>query len=561
MIGPSSAPQKDDSPPTALGPLGHPVFRAVWLASMASNLGGLIQSVGASWMMTSITSSAHMVALVQASVTLPIMLLSLVAGAAADGGDRRMVMIWAQIFMLLTSVVLTISAWFGLITPWLLLSFTFLIGCGMAFNGPAWQASVGDMVPRSALPGAVALNSMGFNLARSLGPALGGAIVAAFGVAAAFAINAVSYLGLIIVLMRWRPEKQPPGLPREPLGMAMASGIRYVAMSPSIRVVLLRSAVFGFSAISAMALMPLVARDLVAGGPLTYGLLLGAFGVGAVAGALGSARLRQFMNNEIIVRSASIGFLAACVVTGVSSHLVLTMVALLLAGAGWVLALATFNVTVQMSAPRWVVARSLSLYQMAAFGGMALGSWIWGLIAGDYGVAIALYVAAFVQLICVLLGFWLRLPDTLDINLDPLRRWKEPETAVRIEPRSGPVVVSIEFLIRETDIPEFLRIMTERRRVRLRDGARDWTLLRDLANPELWIERYRSPTWLDYVRHNSRMTQADASITDRLYALHLGPERPLVHRMIERQTTSFPDSRVPGARELAEPLTDPNRWS
>jgi len=229
---------------SALSPFRFPAFRGIWIASSLSNLGGLIQSVGASWLMLEIARSADMVALVQASIALPIMLLSLVAGAMADNLDRRKVMLAAQFFMLAVSIVLSVCAWRGLLTPWLLLMFTFLLGCGAAFNAPAWQAAVGDMVPREELPGAVALNSMGFNIARSVGPAIGGIIVAAAGSAAAFAVNAVSYVPLIGVLTRWRPEPNPLALPRETLGTAMGAGVRYVAMSPVIRTVLARSAAF-----------------------------------------------------------------------------------------------------------------------------------------------------------------------------------------------------------------------------------------------------------------------------------------------------------------------------
>ena len=546
---------------SALSPLRYPVFRGVWFASLISNLGGLIQSVGASWMMISIAQSADMVALVQASVTLPIMLLSLVAGAMADNLDRRQVMLGAQIFMLTVSVALSVCAWTGLITPWLLLLFTFLIGCGAAFNAPAWQASVGDMVPRTQLPGAVALNSMGFNIARSVGPAIGGVIVAAAGVATAFTVNAASYVALIAVLARWRPPPNPQLLPRETLGIAMAAGVRYVAMSPAIRAVLVRSAVFGVGASSVMALMPVIAKVLIAGGPLTYGLLLGAFGVGAVAGAIGTARLRQMLSTEVIVRWGCVGFGVAAAIAGMSTHLLATMAVLLLAGAGWVLTLSTFNVAVQLSAPRWVVARALSLYQMAAFGGLAAGSWLWGVVAASEGVRAALLMASVVMLACAALGRWLPLSQSEELNLDPLRHWKEPVTAVAVESRTGPVVVAIEYVIREEDILEFLGAMAERRRIRRRDGARNWTLLRDLADPQIWIERYKTPTWLDYIRHNSRLTQDDAIIPERLRSLHRGPESPRVRRMIERQTDSLPAGQSAGSHDLAEPLTDPARSS
>jgi MFS family permease len=527
-------------PPSALSPLRYPVFRNVWAANALGGLGGLIQSVGAAWLMISITQSADMVALVQTSLTLPIVLLSLVAGAMADNHDRRKVMLGAQIFLFLVSVALMTCAWTGLITPWLLLAFTFAIGCGTAFNAPAWQASVGDMVPRAELPGAVALNSMGFNIARSIGPAIGGLIVAAAGAAAAFAVNAFSYLPLITVLARWRPVRPPRTLPRETLGLAVSAGIRYVAMSPAISTVLLRSAVFGIAASSVMALLPVVAKFLLGGGPLTYGLLLGAFGLGAVGGALGNARLRQVMSTEGIVRSATVAFAGAAAIVGLTNLTIATMVGMFVAGAGWLLALATFNVSVQMSAPRWVVARALSLYQMAAFGGLAAGSWLWGEVAAALSVSAALSIASAVMLATAALGRWLPLAQTTELNLDLLATWKEPSTAVPVDARTGPVVITIEYHIRESDLDEFMAAMTERRRIRRRDGARNWRLLRDLADPGIWIERYETPTWLDYIRHNSRITHHDAMIPQRLRALHRGPGGPRVRRMIERQSTRTP---------------------
>ncbi|MBA3564561.1 MAG: MFS transporter [Gammaproteobacteria bacterium] len=519
----------------------------------------MIQAVGASWMMLSIAASPDMVTLVQAATTLPIVMFALVAGALADSFDRRKVMIAAQVFMLVVSAALAACAYLGLITPWLLLLLTFFIGCGAAFNGPAWQASVAEMVPREDLPSAVALNSMGFNVARSVGPAIGGLIVAAAGAAAAFAVNAITYIGIIFVLGRWRYSAEHRVLPRERLGMAMLAGIRYVAMSPNIKSTLLRGLVFGTGASALIALMPLIARDLIGGDSVTYGLLLGAFGAGAVSGAFSAHRLRQSLSNEMIARCAIVAFAVATTVTAFSSLLLLTMAALLLSGAGWVLVLSTFNVTVQTSAPRWVVGRALSLYQMVIFGGMAGGSWLWGLVTGQSGMAPALLLSAGVLLGGVALGRRFALPQTEELNLDLLRRWQEPEIALSIEPRSGPVVVTIEYRIREEDVLEFLSAMADRKRIRRRDGARRWSLLRDLSEPDLWIERYHSPTWLDYVRQNQRVTQDDAAVWERIHALHLGPEKPRVRRLIERQTATLPAGPAP--RELAEPLTDPARLS
>lgn len=522
--------------PGALAPFKSDIFRQVWFATLGSNLGALIQGVGAAWMMTQISSSDDLVALVQASTTLPIMLFSLVSGALADNFNRRKIMLVAQLFMLAVSVALALFAYADALTPWLLLAFTFLIGCGTALQNPSWQAAVGDMVPREEVPAAVALNSMSFNLTRSVGPAIGGAIVAAAGAAAAFAINAVSYLALIVVLFRWKLETPKSALPRETLGMAISAGLRYVAMSPNIEKVLLRGFVFGLAAISTLALLPLVARDIMQGGPLLYGVLFGSYGVGAIGGAFLGGRLRGVLSNEWIARMGFIGFAISATIQALSTVPWLTCFGLLLGGASWVLTLAMFNVTVQLSTPRWVVGRAMSLYQMATFGGMALGSWVWGSVAENSGPAEALLASAVLMLFGAALGIFVKLPDAAALNLDPLNRWREPDVALDLKPRSGPIVIEIEYVVREEDLHEFLDAMAERRRIRRRDGARQWTLARDLENPQLWLETYHTPTWHEYVRHNMRATHSDAPISDALRKLHSGPEPIRVRRLIERPT-------------------------
>ncbi|WP_425513708.1 MFS transporter [Ensifer oleiphilus] len=525
--------------PTRISPLApfkHDIFRTIWIASLASNFGGLIQSVGAAWLMTSISSSANMVALVQASTALPIMMFSLVSGALADNFDRRRIMLIAQCFMLTVSALLTVCAYLGIITPWLLLLFTFLIGCGTALNNPSWQASVGDMVPRDDLPAAVALNSMGFNITRSVGPAIGGVIVATAGAAAAFAANSLSYFAILFALVRWRREVTMSPLPRETLGRAITAGLRYVVMSPNIGKVLVRGFLFGLSASAILALLPLVARNLVQGGPLTYGLMLGAFGLGAIGGALLSARLREMMSSEAIVRLAFGGFALSTLVIAFSPYAWLSCLMLLASGASWVLALSLFNTTVQLSAPRWVVGRALSLYQTMTFGGIAGGSWLWGTTAEQYGATNALFASCLLMLAGAAVGLRLPLPEFKSLNLDPLNRFNEPLLELDLKPRSGPIVIMIDYEIDDADIPEFLETMAERRRIRIRDGAGHWALMRDLEIPTTWTETYHVPTWVEYVRHNQRRTQADASVGDKLTALHRGTAPPRVHRMIERQT-------------------------
>jgi MFS family permease len=522
--------------PSPLAPLRNRDFRQFWITSQVSNFGGLVQGVAAGWMMTSLTADPGMIALVQASTSLPILLFSLSAGALADSFDRRHVMLVAQAVMLVVSLGLMGASWADLLTPWTLLTFTFLIGVGTALNNPSWQASVGDLVPRDQVPEAVSLSGIGFNLMRSVGPAVGGAIVATFGAAVAFAVNAVCYLPFIATLLRWNPARPPQPLPREPFVTALGSGLRYAAMSPAILRVLARSFLFGFGAVACLALLPIVARNQMQGGALTYGLLLGGFGMGAIGGGFVNPRIRARLSGEGVVRVAFLGFALGVAGLAVSPNLWTGLPATALAGACWVLALSLFNVTVQLSSPRWVVGRALALYQMATFGGMALGSWVWGLLAGGVDLPSALWIAAATLLIGSALGVVLPLPGFGKADLSPSDQFRVPDLHLDLRGRSGPIMVMIDYQIAEEDIPEFLTVMAERRRIRRRDGARQWVLLRDLEHPEQWSESYHVATWDEYQRHNMRRTKADADVMDKLYRLHRGTDRPRVHRMIERQS-------------------------
>lgn len=508
----------------------------MWLASQTSNLGGLVQMVGAGWLMTSLAGSSDMVALVQASNTLPIMVFSLVAGALADSFDRRRILLGAQVFMFVVSVGLAVSAYLDLLGPWGLLGFTFAIGCGMALYNPSWQASMGDIVSRQNLSAAVTLNAMGFNLMRSVGPAFGGFLVALAGSAVAFAFNAVTYIPVMLALLRWKPPAKEERLPREPLGQALGAGLHYMSMSPHLLKVLGRSFLFGFAASSAMALLPLVARDMLGGTAVTYGLLLGFFGLGAIGGVFANSRVRERFRNEQIIAAAFLAFAVGMVILALGRHIAVSAIGLLIAGACWVLALSLFNVTVQMSTPRWVVGRALSFYQTATFGGMALGAWIWGLLAEHQSVSLALLVASALLLVGTVSGRWLGMGEFGALDLDPLNTFKEPELRLDLQARSGPIVIMIDYIIDEADTDDFLAAIHRRRRVRIRDGARNWSLLRDLENPDLWRERFHVATWNDYLRHNARRTKSDLEGFEALLALHRGPGRPQVHRLIERQT-------------------------
>jgi predicted MFS family arabinose efflux permease len=359
---------------------------------MISNLGGMIQSVGAAWQMALLSESHQLVALVQASTSLPIFLFALLAGTLADRSDRRRLMLVAQGLMLICSSLLALMAITGTLEPWSLLLLTFIIGSGAALHLPAWQASVGDMVPRPMLASAIAFNSMGFNLSRSVGPAIGGVLVAGAGAAAAFLVNSLTYLGLFVVIARWRLDV-PERMGREPLHHAMRSALGLASSSRPLRIVMLRAAAFGFPASALLALLPLVARDQMLGNALVYGLLLGSFGAGAVVGAAATGALRLRLSTDAIVRLGSFGLAAGTLGASLSNSLFGGLPSLMLSGAAWVTTLATFNTTVQLSAARAVLARSIALYHLAVFGGIAAGSWTFGFIADLWGVSLSLGVA------------------------------------------------------------------------------------------------------------------------------------------------------------------------
>ncbi|HKH00580.1 MAG TPA: MFS transporter [Bradyrhizobium sp.] len=514
-------------------PLRHSAFRRIWLASLLSNLGLLIQAVGAAWAMTQMTSSADKVALVQTALMLPVMLIAMPAGAIADMYDRRIVALISLSIGLAGATALSVMAWLGRLTPEILLAFCFVVGSGMALFGPAWQASVSEQVPAETLPSAVALNGISYNIARSFGPAIGGIVVAAAGAVAAFAANALLYIPLLIVLFLWRRTSEPSRLPRERLNRAMVSGVRYIANSPSIRIVLARTLITGVIGGSVSALMPLVARDLLHGGAQTYGIMLGAFGMGAVIGALNITEVRRRMSGEAAVRACALSMGGAIAAVALSRQPVLTAAALVVAGAVWMLAVALFNIGVQLSAPRWVAGRSLAAFQASIAGGIAIGSWGWGRLTDAAGVETALLVSAALMLVSPILGLWLRMPRVGARNEDA-EVLADPEVRLALSGRSGPLVVEIEYRVDQDSARAFHNVMQEVQLSRQRNGAYGWSIARDIADPELWTERYHCPTWFDYLRQRNRSTQSERALHQRAMEFHLGPDPVRVRRMLER---------------------------
>lgn len=532
---------------SAFSPLRNATFRSIWLATQVSSFGSLMQTVAIGWLMATISTSDLMVALVQASSTLPSFILSVFAGAIADNFNRRKVMLAAQYLMTIASAMLTALVALGFIDPWVILGFSFLVGCGAAFNNPAWQASVGDMIDRRDLPAAITLLSIGFNTIRSIGPALGGVIVAWFGPLITFALNTLSCLVPLGAIWHceWKVRSSP--LPRESITGAIYDGVRFTAMSSEIKSAIARGTAFGLASISIVALLPLVVRDQLTRGPMAYGALMAGFGTGAVLVGISNGLLRQILSQERLITLSCVACAACCLSLALTSTLAVAAVALALGGAGWVVAWSALGVSVQLASPRWIVGRTLSIYYALTYGGIAAGSWVWGAVAQMYSLTWALEVSAGALLLVAAIGFLFPVRECRDSDLDPLGGFDAPAVALDLRPRSGPIVIKIEYFIPEEDVETFLKLMRERRRVQTRVGARHWTLLRNLQSPSQWKETFRTPTWTDYLRLNHRLTTADKELYERVIELHSGKRPPRLELSIERPTgpAGKPDQLTP----------------
>lgn len=383
-------------PGGALAPFRYPAFRAIWMANLASNIGSMIQSVGAAWLMTDLTPSHRMLALVQSSATVPILLFGVFAGAIADNFDRRRVMLVAQIGMLVASAGLAALALAGTITPALLIFFTLTVGTGTALNSPAWQASVRQQVGLRDLPQAISLNTISFNLARSVGPALGGLLLSLWHVGFAFALNAFSFIAMIVVLLRWKPGWEPKadGRQRKPILPAIALGLRFCAGSSPIRRVLMRGFAMGVGLAGYQALVPAAVRGPLHGTEIQFGLMLGLFGIGSIACALFIAPLRRRFGTEWVITGATLAFVAAQTILASADSLYQALPATFIAGGGWVATFTTINIAMQLRSPEAILGRCLSIYQAVSFGGLALGAWLWGALADWRDLSFALHAAS-----------------------------------------------------------------------------------------------------------------------------------------------------------------------
>ncbi|MET0364791.1 MAG: MFS transporter [Sphingobium sp.] len=544
----------------AFAPLRQPVFRNIWIASLFSNLGQLILGVGAAWEMTHLTTSASMVAAVQAALMFPLMLIAVPAGAVADMFDRRKIAMAGLAFSIASAVLLTVLAYMGLTTPWVLLGACVLIGAGVALFSPSWQSSIREQVEPEQLPAAVALGSISYNIARSFGPALGGVIVVAWGAKAAFNVTAVSYIPLFLTFWLWKRAHVPSRLPPERIDRAILSGMRYAVHSPPIRRVLIRAFLFGLATASYSALGALIAKDLLHGDASTYGLLLGASGIGAVVGALLIGPIRDRIGTENAIRWCAAFSALTLAIMGISGNLWITAFAFFIAGGGNILTVSLMNVAVQLSAPRWVTARALSLFTSALTGGIAGGAILWGEFASGYGVELAMIASGVALMLTIGAGFLAPLPhaQSEDADLELVELGYEPDVALDITLRSGPVVIEVDYHVDPDKARDFYGMMLKVQRIRQRNGGFDWSLSRDIGDPWAWTERFECPTWGDYLRLRGRSTLADREVQAQVDAFHHHDDEPRIRRKLARPFGSVRwRAETPDPRQDAMPIFTP----
>ncbi len=492
-----------------------------------------MNDVGAGWLMTSLSPSPLMVSLVQAATALPIFLIALPAGALADIVDRRRLLLVVSSVMATTAMAMGLLALAGAMTPFLLLLFTFALGAGAAFVAPAWQAIVPKLVPSGELHSAIALNSVGINISRAIGPAFGGVAIAALGVASPFLLNAASFGAVVVALLWWRPQPLPPRhLPAERFFAAIRAGLRYARASAPLRATLVRAAAFFFFASAYWALLPLIARRELGGGPELYGLLLGCIGAGAVGGAFLLPVLKARLGADNLATLGAIGTVGVLVVFALARDPIAAAAASGLAGASWIAVLSNLNVSAQIALPEWVRARGLSLFIAIFFGSMALGSVVWGQVAVLFGIPAALLAAAAGAVLGVLFSRPFKLHRGAGLDLNPSMHWPAPLVAGNIEPDRGPVLVTTEYRIDPKDATAFLDALSALSAARRRDGAFAWGVFEDVAEPGRYLEYFFEESWLEHLRHHERVTEADRALQERVQAFHGGKTPPRVSHFL-----------------------------
>lgn len=536
VLAPDSASEKLT---TGFEPLQSPLFRNLWIASTISNLGGWMQDTAGTWLMTVLTPSPLLIALMQTAASLPVVVLGLLAGATADIFDRRRLLIFWQAWMLAAVALLSLLTFFNIISPWVLLTLTCLLNVGTAMNSPAWQAIMPELVPREQLPEAVSLNSAGFNLARAVGPALGGLAIAFFthaitGAAWTFLLNSLSFVGVILVLYQWKRNPLfKSALPAERIYGSMRAGLRYVQFAPLLKAALARVFVFTLFVSAVWSLLAVVAARDLHQGALGYGILNGSMGLGAVIGATSLPRVRRRFSADTIIAISTGVFAGTLLVLAFVRYPLIIIPALLFAGFAWTSTMSTFNLAIQISAPDWVQARSLGIYQMVFSGGMAVGSVIWGLIAEHTSTPISLAAAAAGLLLTLPLTYRLHVLRGELPDFSPFRS-KAPNPQLVIEPEmsDGPVRILIDYCINPEDYNTFVQEIHKLKDIRLRDGAMRWGIFQNANDPSHLTETFIMESWIDYLRQRERFTASDLTIRSRVFDLHRGDGPPHITHTI-----------------------------
>lgn len=520
-----------DIPGGSFAPLRQTLFAVLWVATIIGNIGGFVRDIASAWLMTDLSPSPAAVALVQAAVTLPVFLLAIPAGVLADTLDRRRLLIGIQVLLACVSIGLMLLSATGLQSVSSLLALTFLGGVGAALMGPTWQAIVPELVDKKDLKSAVALNSLGINIARSIGPALGGLVLATLGAAVAYAVDVISYVFVIAALLWWKRPTVPQDVLSERFVGAFRAGLRYARASHELHVVLVRSFVFFALASSVWALLPLVARQMLGGGAGFYGVLLGAIGLGAIGGALAMPGLRARLDADGLLLLTSLLTAAVMALLSLAPPKWAAVAVLLVLGAGWITALTTFNGAAQAILPNWVRGRSLAVYLTVFNGAMTAGSLAWGAIATQIGVPSTLLAGAAGLVMVGLAAHRFKLPRG-EADLAPSRHWPEPLTAAPVDHDRGPVLILIEYRIDPGDRADFLALLARLAGERRRDGAYSWGVSEDAADSQVILEWFMVESWAEHLRQHHRVSRADADVQDEVLRLHRGEGRPAVRHFL-----------------------------
>ena len=528
----------------ALAPLKERTFRMLWLAWLAANMTMWMNDVAAAWLMTSLTTSPVMVALVQTASTLPVFLLGLPSGAMADILDRRRYFAATQLWVSVNALVLAGLSLADALTAELLLALTFVNGVGLAMRWPVFAAIVPEIVPKAQLSPAIALNGIAMNLSRIIGPVLAGVLLAAAGPAAVFVLNALLAAVASVLILRWKRQPKVSTLPGERFVGAMRVGLNFALQSPRLKVILLRAFLFFLQSTALIALLPLVAQRLPGGGPATFTLMLACLGVGAIFAALRFPRWRERYTRDQFVRIGSVVQAGLSVVIVYVPELWVALPAMVVVGMAWISVANSLTVSAQIALPDWVRARGMSIYQMALMGGSAAGSLLWGQVASWTDVAAAVAAAAGFGMLMLVVLRKLTIEGGAEIDFSPVSVTSTVEAPVGVEADDGPVMVTIEYLIDPARAHEFGQVMQRTRRARLRQGALSWGLFRDAAHPERMIEYFVDENWLEHQRRLERFSAFDADLRVQRLGFHTGAEPPRVQRFIA-QSLALPPAAVP----------------